>query len=403
MTTTNPAGNRTWWPALIAVLVLAFNLRPVAVSVGPVLTDIAADLGMDGAMAGVLTSLPAICFAIFGALAPELSRRFGMHHTVALAIAALVTGQAARAWADTPWAFLLWSVLALAGMAVCNILVPGLVRHHFPNRIGLATSLYSLTISLGVTLASIGTVPLAQALGGWRAAFTAGVSMALAAAICWLPMLRVNSGKHTGRLRAGITIGHIARTPLGWAMAVMFGLQSAHAYSIFGWLPTIYIDAGMDQLTAGLMLGIATGAGIPLAFLVPRHAVRVGEPVVLFLVIMAALAAGFLGLMLAPLTVPWLWALLLALGTASFPMILALLGMRSRTADGTTALSGFTQSVGYVLAAFGPVLMGVLHEHFGDWTPSLVVQLCLIVPMTIAGWFCCRAWFIEDKITGIKQ
>lgn len=391
-------GAATSWLALVAVLVLAFNLRPVAVSVGPVLTDISATLGMGGTVAGVLTSLPAICFAVFGALAPELSRRLGMHVTVGIALAALIVGQAARAWVSTPWAFLALSVLALAGMAMCNILLPGLVRLHFPDRIGLATSLYSLTISLGVTVASIGTVPLAHALGGWRAAFTAGVTIALAAGLCWLPMLRYNTGRHARALTGDITIGKVARTRMGWFMAVMFGLQSAHAYSIFGWLPTIYMDAGMDQLTAGLMLGIATGVGIPPAFLVPRYAVRHQQPVGLFLVIMGFLVTGFTGLIVAPLTLPWLWAVCLALGTASFPLILALLGMRSRTPHGTTALSGFTQSVGYAIAAFGPVVMGMLHEQTNSWTPSLLVQLSLVVPMTVVGIFCCRRWYIEDEV-----
>lgn len=396
--TGRPGGRATYWPALFAILVLAFNLRPVAVSVGPVLTDISADLGMSGTVAGVLTSLPTICFAVFGALAPGVSRRLGMHHTVGLAIAALIIGQAARAWVSSSWAFLALSVLALAGMAMCNILLPALVRHHFPNRIGLATALYSLTMSIGVTLASIGTVPLALALGGWRAAFTAGVLIALAAAVCWLPMLRLNSGRHGHMGHRSITIADVARTRMGWFMAVLFGLQSAHAYSIFGWLPTIFMDAGMDQLSAGIMLGIATGVGIPMAFLVPRYAVRVGQPVGMFLGIMAFLAAGFLGMLLAPMAAPWLWSALLAIGTSSFPLILALLGMRSHTPAGTTALSGFTQSVGYTIAAFGPVLVGALNELTDSWTPSLLLQLGMVVPMTFVGVFCCRKWFIEDKV-----
>ncbi|MCC2592592.1 MFS transporter [Tessaracoccus sp. OS52] len=396
---TPAAGGRTHWLALIAVLVLAFNLRPVAVSVGPVLTDISADLGLTGTTAGLLTSLPSVCFAVFGALTPEISRRLGMHYTVGLALAALIAGQLARAWVTSGWAFLLLSILALAGMATCNILLPSLVRHHFPLKVGLATSLYSLTLSIGVTAASIGTVPLANALGGWRAAFTAGIAIAVAAAICWIPMLRHNAGRH-GRTRSTehVGFGSVARTRMGWVMAVFFGLQSTHAYTIFGWLPTVYMDAGMSQFDAGLMLGIATGVGIVPAFMVPRYAARVAEPVSLFLVIMAFLAAGFIGLLVDPMTLPWLWSVFLALGTSSFPLILALLGLRSRTPSGTTALSGFTQSLGYTIAAFGPLLFGALGGVTGSWTLSLSIQLALVVPMTIAGYFACRRWYIEDEV-----
>lgn len=395
----SPTQRRTFWFALVAVLVLAFNLRPVAVSVGPVLTDITADLALSPTIAGLLTSLPSLCFAVFGALTPEISRRLGMHFTVGAAIAALIIGQFTRTLVDSGWAFLLLSILALGGMATCNILLPSLVRHHFPGRVGLATALYSLLLSMGVTTASIGTVPLANALGGWRAAFTAAVAIAVAAAVCWVPMLRHNTGRHSRSSPTGhLGFATIARTRMGWVMAVFFGLQSTYAYTIFGWLPTVYQDAGMSQINAGLMLGIATGVGIPLAFWVPRYAAQKQAPVGLFLAIMACLAVGLFGLLYDPMTLPWLWSVFLALGTASFPLILALLGMRSRTPSGTTALSGFTQSVGYTIAAFGPVAFGALGGLTGSWTVSLWILVALMVPMTIAGYFSCRKWFIEDYV-----
>lgn len=406
MTTSNPRDARPgpgrqqglWWLLLLPVLVLSFNLRPVAVSIGPVLNEITADLGMTGAVAGMLTALPSICFAAFGALTPGVARRLGMHHTVGVALVALIAGQTGRVFATTPWVFLLLSVLALAGMAMCNILIPGLVRLHFPTRIGLATALYSLAMTIGITATSMGTVPLALAVGGWRAAYLALAGVALAALLAWLPMLRLNAGRH-GRSDSGrIGMGQIARTRMGWLMAVFFGLQSAHAYSIFGWLPTIYMDAGMGQVDAGVMLGLATGMGIIPSFVVPRYAARSAEPVGVFLVIMGFLAVGFAGLLLAPMTLPWLWAVCLAFGTASFPLILALLGLRARTAAGTTALSGFAQSVGYSIAALGPIALGVLHANTTSWTPALLLLLSLVVPMTIVGVICCRSWHIEDEL-----
>lgn len=394
------AFGRDAWLPLLAILILAFNLRPVAISVGPVLGDIVRDLGMGGATTGLLTSLPAICFAAFGAIAPSLSHRFGPHRTVGAALVLLILGQVARAWVHSPGAFIALSVVALAGMAVSNVLLPSLVRLHFPHRVGLATSFYSLTMTIGVTLASAGTVPLANALGGWRAAFTAATGIAVAALLCWLPMLRhaaTNPGRSTERAR--LTIAAVGRTRMGWAMAIFFGIQSSQAYTIFGWLPTIYSDAGMDQVGAGLMLGIATGAGLIPSFVVPAYAERNNRPVGVFLVIMGFLAVGYIGLMLAPMTLPWLWAACLALGTASFPLILALLGLRARTSMGTAALSGFTQSVGYTIAAFGPFVVGIVHAATQNWGLVLAMQLCLVVPMTIVGWMVChRRWYIEDEL-----
>ena len=385
--------------ALVAILLLAFNLRPVATSVGPVLGQITRDLGMGGATAGLLTSLPALCFAVVGALAPAIASRIGPHRTIGVALLALVIGQAGRAWVPSTWAFLLLSVVALAGMALSNVLLPSLVRLHFPDRIGLATSLYSLSLTLGVTTASAATYPLALALGGWRGAFTATTLIGLAALLCWIPMLRHAKLQHSIQPEKDHhSVAAVARTRMGWAMAVMFGIQSAQAYTIFGWLPTIYIDAGLDEVSAGLMLGIATGAGVIPSFFTPIYASRKAEPVGLFVTIMAFLVAGYIGLWLAPTTLPWLWAIFLAFGTASFPLILALLGLRARSASGTAALSGFAQSVGYLIAASGPFIVGVLHANTHNWGWSIGFQLILVVPMVFVGVKCCRTWFIEDEL-----
>lgn len=387
------------WMPLVAVLLLAFNLRPVAVSVGPVLSDIVTDLGMGGAAAGVLTSLPALCFAVFGSLAPELGRRLGQHRTVGLALVLLAAGQVGRVFADGPWTFLVLSVVALAGMALGNVLLPSLVRRHFPNRVSLATSLYSLFIAIGVTTASVATVPLAIALGGWRGAFAAAATVGLAALVCWIPMLRHNR-PHSSRTPGQVhhSLVDVARTRVGWAMALYFGMQSAHAYSVFGWLPTIFMDAGVSQVDAGLLQGVVTGLGIVTAFVVPVWVGRVAEPVGLLLGINALLTLAFLGLILAPTAAPLLWAVLLALGLSGFPFFLALVGTRARTPSGTAALSGFAQSVGYAVSAVGPLAMGILHQTFSDWTVPLLLQLSLVVPMTILGVHISRRWFIEDRI-----
>ena len=389
---------RRWWP-LVALLALAFNLRPVAVSVGPVLAEISGDIGLSGSLAGLLTSLPTICFAVFGALAPAVARRFGDHMAIGIALVLLIVGQVGRLMVDGPASFLLLSMVALSGMALANVLMPSLVRRHYPGRIGMATALYSLTMTIGVTLASATTVPLANALGGWRAAFVAWVIAATAALLCWLPLLGQREPVRSHEL-ARVTLGQIARTRLGWALAVFFGIQSSQAYSIFGWLPSVYRSAGLDEVQAGLMLGIATGVGIIPAFLIPAYVARTKNPSVLFVSLMVFLVAGYLGLMLAPTSAPWLWAVFLALGTASFPLLLALFGTRARTPVATAALSGFAQSVGYVIATLGPLSFGILHARTDSWTPSIVLQLVLVVPMLIAGLYACRPLLVEDQLRG---
>ena len=387
---------KRWWP-LVAILALAFNLRPVAVAIGPVLAEISADIGLDGVTAGLLTSLPTLCFAAFGALAPWVSQRIGVVPTVGLALAALLAGQVGRLLTHSPGPFLALSALALAGMALANVLMPTLVRLHYPHRVGTATALYSLTLTLGVTMASAATVPIAQQLGGWRAALGVWIAGGLAALVVWAPLLLAGARGATAK-GARVSLGRVARTPLGWALAIFFGIQSAQAYSIFGWLPSVFRSAGLSDIEAGYMLGIATGVGILPAFVVPVLAARLRHPSRLFLTIMAFLVAGYVGLMLAPSSTPWLWAALLALGQASFPLILALFGIRARTPGATAALSGFAQSVGYAIAALGPMSFGVLHGATGSWTASISLQLALCVPMVVAGLYACRPLLIEDQL-----
>lgn len=383
---------------LVAMLLLALNLRPAAVSVGPVLPDIQRDLGMSDTLAGVLTALPTLCFAAFGALAPWVARRIGLHRTVLVSSALIVAGQVARIQVHTTIAFLALSMVALAGMASANVLFPSLVKRHFPTRIGLITALYSTSLTIGLTVASFVTVPLAQALGGWRNSFLAGTLLAAIAVIPWILIAwhddRAGADPRHIRLRA------IARTRLGWIMVAFFALQSAMAYSVFGWLASIYGDAGYSPAQAGMLLGVLNALGIPLAFVWPAYMARNPRPFRVLALVMASGCAGMLGLLVAPrpLALGPLWALLLALGNSSFPMILALFGMRARTSQGTAALSGFTQSIGYLFAALGPFGVGLLHEVTNGWTVPLIVLAALFVPMSIVGYLAIGAGEVEDEL-----
>jgi MFS transporter, CP family, cyanate transporter len=383
---------------VVAIIVLALNLRPVAVSVGPVLAEISADIGLSPGMSGFLTSLPTLCFAVFGAIAPWVGARLGPHVAIGVAFVALVLGQALRPFADGPLAFFGLSVVALAGMALANVLIPPLVRLHYPNRVGLGTALYSLAISIGVTISSAVTVPLAQATGGWRGAMVGWAVVALASLVVWAPMLRFRE-RGGRRSTASLSVLTIGRTKLGWALAIMFGLQSGSSYTVFGWLPSIFRSYGMSEVDAGLMLGIATGVGIPLAFIVPAYVARTPRPTGIFLVMMGCLAAGWLGLLLAPMAAPWLWSILLALGTSTFPMILALFATRALTPSTTAALSGFTQSVGYLFATVCPILFGSLNGWTGSWSASLILMLVLTVPFTITGLYASQPRVIEDQLS----
>jgi MFS transporter, CP family, cyanate transporter len=382
---------------LIAITLLALNLRPPAIAIAPVLPEIRADLGFGGVLAGVLTTLPPLCFAVFGVLSPAIAARLGLHRAALLSLLAIAIGQAVRVIFPLPAVFFLATILALIGMAIGNVLLPSLVRRHFPDRIGRVTGSYSLALGVGVALASLLSVPLATATGSWRWSLGVWIITALIAAVPWV-RLAAEPGPIRSRTKSAIRIGYVARTRVGWILALFFGIQSIQAYSIFGWLPTIYIDAGLDSASAGLMLTITTGLGLPLAFWVPHHIVTSQRPQWLVAAMPTCGLIGFLGLLVAPTTLPWLWAILLAVDLASFPAFLALTAMRGQTSSGTAALAGFSQSIGYFLAAIGPFAMGVLSETTGGWTAPLIFLLALCVPLAIFGQLAVRPHSLESEL-----
>ncbi|MGH3445416.1 MAG: CynX/NimT family MFS transporter [Nocardioidaceae bacterium] len=381
---------------VIGIVVLAFNLRPAAISIGPVLDEITHALSMSDTVAGVLTTLPVLAFAGFGALAPLLARALGLHRVALLALGCVVAGLVVRALTDSTVAFLLLSLLALSGMATANVLLPSLVKLHFPTRVGLMTSIYTTALAVGLTGSSVLTVPVEHAFGSWRWGLLVWALTAAVAALPWFALLRHD---RTPEAASGtITLGAVGRTRLGWIMAIFFGLQSLQAYSVFGWFAQVYRDAGFSAQTAGLLLVVITAISIPLSLWLPSLAARMEDQTWLIAILVACYPVGYLGLIFAPVAGAWLWAVMVGIAAAVFPVVLALIGLRSRTSEGTAALSGFTQSVGYLMAAVGPFGMGVLYDATGGWTVPLVALLVLVVPQFFFGLAVGRPAYIEDQI-----
>jgi CP family cyanate transporter-like MFS transporter len=381
---------------VVGIVVLGFNLRPAAVSVGPVLDEITNGLSMSPTTAGVLTTLPVVAFAGFGAAAPSMARAVGLHRVVLLALVAVVLGLGLRSRTSDVPLFLLLSLLALGGMATANVLLPSLVKLHFPDRVGLMTSVYTTALAVGLTMASVLTVPISDGYGSWRYGLGAWAVTAGVAALPWLALVRHDRAPDPQT--RSISLRAVARTRLGWAMAMFFGLQSLLAYAVFGWFAKIFRDAGFSPGTAGLLLGVVTAMSIPLSFWLPAWAARMTNQTWLVVALVGCYPVGFLGMIVAPVSGAWVWAVVIGTGAAVFPVALTLIGLRARTPEGTAALSGFTQSVGYLLAAIGPFGVGVLYDLTGGWTVPLLALTAVVVPQLLAGLTVSRPCFLEDQL-----
>ncbi|MEV7808754.1 MFS transporter [Microbispora sp. NPDC088329] len=391
--------SRTIWTGRLAVAALvlaALNLRPAVTSLGPVLEEARAALGMNATVAGLLTSVPAVCFALVGSAAPRLARRHGPDGVVLAGMAAVAAGLALRPFvANTP-VFLTLSGLALAGIAVANVLLPVVVKQRFPDRVGMMTGLYSMALNLGASTAAAVTVPLAGAFGGdWRAGLAAWAVLAAVALPPWLALVRDGRGpieRQAGRSAGGEAAAEagarvrVARNPTAWALAVYFGLQATSAYVIMGWLPQMFRDSGLSAETAGLLFALTSVLGVPLSFVLAAVAGRLRDQRGIAVLLGVFGLAGYAGLWAAPAAAPWLWAVLLGVANCSFPLALTMIAMRGRDGATVIRLSAFAQSAGYLLSIPGPILVGALYQHTGGWRAPLVFVVFLMLPQIAAGY-----------------
>lgn len=394
-----PAAGRSRLLVVTAIIALALNLRLAVNAVGPVTSELRSDTGLSGTAAGALLALPTLSFAVLGLLAAGLAARFGTHRTVVLALLAMVVGQVVRSAVDGLPALFLGSAIALAGVAVSNVLMPGLVRLHFPQQIAVMTAIYTTTLSIGAAIASGVTLPIEHGFSaGWQLGLGVWAIPALFALLPWVLLARDGRPPALRAPARGVGLRRLAGTRLAWVMAGYFGTQALQAYVMFGWLPEILTSAGISDTVAALWLSLLAAIGVVIAALVPVLLARV--PVVVVVVTMAAsYLAGYLGLIFDPSGATWLWVVLVGIGTGAFPVALTLVGLRARSAPGTLALSGFAQSFGYLIASVGPFLFGLVHDLTGGWTVPLYLLMALVLVHLGFGLAAARTRYIEDELS----
>jgi CP family cyanate transporter-like MFS transporter len=371
------------------VALVAANLRPAAASMGPVLGRIERDAGLPSGAAGALVTLPVLCFGLLAPLAPLLARRLGLHRAIAAALWLLLAGLGVRLLPGLPLLFL-GTALAGTAIAIGNVLVPVLIRRDLPGRTGLAMAVYSTVLIGFAALAAGVTVPAANALGGgWRPGLAVWAIPAAAAALIWLPAVRhgdpVSAEPGAGEPRVSV-VRELLRSPLAWQITLFFAVQSGGFYSTLAWLPSIFRAHGAGDAQAGLLLSLTMVVGVLTALAMPGLAARVRDQRLLATVCCLLAAAGWLGILLAPMAAPVLWAILLGLGqNAVFPLALMLFVLRAGSVRVTEGLSTLAQSVGYLLAAAAPVAVGALHGLAHSWTPSVLLLLALLGPQFVLG------------------
>lgn len=399
---------RTVLPALLlftAVFIAAFNLRAGISSLGAVLADTLDAFQVGGSLAGVITAIPGLFFAIFGLLAVPLATRLGLTRALFLGAALAFIGLAARPWVGDIWVFIVLTALVTTGIAVANVLLPAWIKNHGGRHIVALMTVYGSVLGFSGAVGPL-TAVLSDAPDAWRwALFLWTIPAALQVLVWFGLVLRV--GRDVPSSTPPRTAGHAGgpvrsvslwRSPTAVFLMLFFGLQSMHAYIQMGWLPKIYVDHGVSAATASLALALTGSFNIIGGLIMPAIIHRLRSIVWLPVLFSALMGAGYLGLWLAPATTPMLWAALLGVGGFCFPTAIALIPARSRVPLVTARLSGFVQPIGYVIAAAGPLLVGVVREATGDWSVILPVLMVLCALMAAVGFRAARNVSIDEEL-----
>ena len=382
-------------PLLLAasLLLMAFNLRPVFGSLSVVLPEIMQSTGLSATGASFLTTLPVICLGLFAAPSPALARRFGVERTLLGAMFLICVGTLLRAWVSLPLLFAS-SVLAGAGIAMGNVLLLGLIKRDFPARSAMMTGLYTLAICFGASISTAFTVPLEQHLfnGAWAPALAFWALPAGVVMLLWAPLALATP--HTVIVAAPLDtpgkasrMGSLGRDRLAWQVTLFMGSQSSMAYIVMGWLAPILRERGLESAAAGYVVATAIVTQLVTSLVTPSIAARCKDQRALAVGVAVLVAGSLLALIFAPLGGRWVWAVLLGCGLGSgFALALSLIVMRSANAHVTAQLSAMAQGWGYALAAFGPLLVGLLRGWTGGFESSAALILVVAALMGWSGW-----------------
>jgi MFS transporter, CP family, cyanate transporter len=365
------------------VVVAALNLRPALTSTATMVAEIQISLGLGGVWMGVLTTMPVLCFGVFGPLAPFLSARLGLERTIAALLVGLTVGLALRAL-PTSLTLFAGTLVAGASIGMAGVLLPVVIRRRFPERIGTMTGLYTMILSIGGASAAGLTPMFEREWHSWTLALASWSVLAFAGSIMWAVLATVEPPSvGTARLPR---FSLLLRDPLAWSVTAFMGLQAGLAFIVLGWLPTLLRDRGLDVLGAGVVTSISILSQTATALLVPSLAARRVSARLLVVLVLLATCTGFLGLLYAPLASRLLWALVLGLGQGGlFGLALLFVSLRSPSADVTAMLSGMSQSIGYLGASLCPFAVGMLRSGGDSLLGPTIMVVLITVGCTWAG------------------
>ncbi|WP_167043186.1 MFS transporter [Salinibacterium sp. ZJ454] len=391
---------------IIGIVLLGITLRYAITGMSPLLTTIREDMGIDVAGASFLGMLPTLSFGIAGFLAPVIIRRWSPELTAALAMLLAVVGTFGRALTDSVPLFFVLSAVALFGMGFGNVVGAPLVKKYFPDRQGAMLTVFALLMQAGATLPALTAIPLANA-AGWRFSIASWGIISLLAALPWIVQLVKLRKKRNATLTTAnsvaapsgpkLGLGQLIKSPIAVGTALFYAMASLNTYAMLAWMPTIFQDGGMSEADAAAAFSVFTFLTLPMAAITPILATKLKNVAPVAVILALVFPIGYTGIIIAPEQAV-LWAFIAGIGGGAFPLAITMFNKRTRTAQGSASIAGFSMGTGYLFGTLGPLLGGALFAATGGWTAALVVFALTSIVAIIGGLMMTRgSSALEDK------
>lgn len=389
------------WGVILAIVFIASTLRAPLTSVGPVVDEIKHVMEINNSVAGILTTIPLIIFAIVSPLVSRVTSRITMSRTILYSTILLIIGLYLRVAGDFSL-FIIGTLILGIAIAFGNVVLPSYVKWYFPMQIGIATGIYSGTMNFTAGLGGGLSFPLSQTPLGFRLSLSFWIILGIIAIILWIPKARKGAKLEKQTIDETQVKHHkkvnIVKSKLAWMVALTMGFQSMVFYTVVAWVPSILVDRGVDPSTAGYLLMLNQFSQVPMTFSFPIIASKLKDQRILVVIITILFLTGF-GLFFTQSLVLLVIGMViagLAMG-ACFSLCMTFFSIRARTSDGSISLSGFGQSVGYLIAAIGPFLIGYLHDYTGNWISGIIALLLMSLLFFIFGYPAAKNRVVEDE------
>ncbi len=399
ISTTGIRKQATFWFMIVGIIFIAANLRAPLTSVGPLVSLIRENVHISNTLAGLITTVPLIAFALLSPFVPKLGRRYGVERIILISLIFLVIGIAVRSLSGAVTLYVGTAVLGFA-ITICNVLLPSLIKREFSQQMGTMTGVYSVSMNLCGAIASGISVPLAVGAGlNWQGALGVWGILSVISVLFWVPQLKVPAKPAAVASSAGNNHQvNIWRSPLAWQVTLFMGIQSTIFYVLVAWLPEILKDQGISSSQSGWFLSIMIIASLPLSFIVPVIAGRMRNQRLLVAITTILLLTGTLGLLYGSIHLILFWVIILGIGAGfAFGLSMMFFGLRTRNAHQAAELSGMAQSIGYLLAAMGPALIGYLHDATHSWSVPFLILVGASALLGIVGLGAARNQFVGSE------